>query len=125
MNNIPTKTECKEHNCKIDKKNIITIYNPEKKYNIKMCDCIIKCKNNKYIIIEILCGTLTLKEFKDKLGQIKNCEKILTKNNLKASQYLIYKKKEKKDAQILNKLILKEKKLQLKIFKNQAIKICN
>ncbi|MEO1927147.1 MAG: AAA family ATPase, partial [Nautiliaceae bacterium] len=61
---------------------------------------------------------------KDKLNQIKNCEKVLAKNNIKASKYLIYKKKEKKDIQLLSKLVLKEKSLQLKTYTNQAIKIC-
>jgi len=125
MDNIPTKKECKEHECKIDKKNIGIIYKPEKKFNVKMCDCIIKCKkNNKFIIVEILCGTLTLKEFKNKLNQIKNCEKILSKNNIKAPKYLIYKKTEKRDGELINKLLLKEKNLQLKTYTNQAIKIC-
>ena len=38
---------------------------------------IIECKNGKVVIIEILCGTLTYKEYKDKCEQLKNCIKIV------------------------------------------------
>ena len=76
--------ECKEHNCKINKKNIKTIYKTDKgiKKNIpnitnKLCDCIIECEDGKIVIVEILCGTLTYREYKDKLEQLKNCIKIV------------------------------------------------
>ena len=76
--------ECKEHKCKIDKKNIKTIYKPDKgiKKNIpnitdKLCDCIIECEDRKIVIVEILCGTLTNKEYKDKLKQLENCINIV------------------------------------------------
>ena len=76
--------ECKEYKCKINKQNIKTIYKPDKgiKKNIpnitdKLCDCIIECEDGKIVIVEILCGTLTYKEYKDKLEQLKNCIKIV------------------------------------------------
>ena len=79
-----TVDKCKESNCNINNKNIKIIYKPDKgvKKNIpditnKLCDCIIECNDGKIVVIEILCGKLTYKEYKDKLEQLKNCIKIV------------------------------------------------
>ena len=79
-----TVDKCKEHDCKIDNKSVKIIYKPDKKTkknipNItdKLYDCIIECKDGKIVIVEILCGTLTYKEYEDKLKQLKNCIKIV------------------------------------------------
>ena len=81
---LETVEECKEHNCKINKKNIKTIYKPDKgiKKDIsnitnKLCDCIIECNDGRIVIVEILCGTLTHKEYNDKLEQLKSCINIV------------------------------------------------
>jgi len=123
---IPTKNKCKEHNCVINNKNIIKIYNPEKTTNQKMCDCIIECKNSEIILIEILCGKLTSKEFKDKYTQLQNCDKLANKFlNKSTKKYLVIKTKEnsKKDP-LLHKLILSKKEIKIKEYKNKAIEIC-
>jgi hypothetical protein len=82
---LKTKEECREHHCKINKKNIAIIYKPDigLKKSIstinskKFCDCIIECNNNCIVIVEILCGKLTYSEFKDKIEQLQNCIEIV------------------------------------------------
>jgi len=75
---------CKEHNCSINNRNIKVIYKPDietkkevPKKNNKACDCIIECNDGKISIVEILCGKLTYKEYKDKLKQLESCIEIV------------------------------------------------
>ncbi|MBN2825105.1 MAG: hypothetical protein JXQ76_07280 [Campylobacterales bacterium] len=84
-----TSTQCKEHNCKVERQNIKQIYKPDKGFldkqvaqklfgsENKICDCIIECENEQIIIVEILCGKLTQSEIKDKKIQLENCCKVV------------------------------------------------
>ncbi len=84
-----TKDKCSDGECKVNKKNIKTIFKPDDGFldkalesslfpsSYKICDCIIICNNENIVIVEILCGTLTYKEFKDKSIQIENCYKVI------------------------------------------------
>jgi hypothetical protein len=86
--------ECKEHNCKIDKRDIKAIFKPDNGFldkdlekslfppSYKICDCILVCQNSDIMIVEILCGTLTFSEFKDKSKQLENCCRVLKNQNL-------------------------------------------
>ena len=88
------KDKCRDGDCKVNKKNIKAIFKPddgildEKLKNelfppsYKICDCIIVCNNDDIVIVEILCGTLTYKEFKDKSIQLENCYKLINKLGL-------------------------------------------
>ena len=85
-----TNINCKEHDCKVNKKNIKIIYKPDDGFldknierkifptgSYKVCDCIVICNDDSIHIVEILCGTLTYREFKEKTEQLKNCLKIV------------------------------------------------
>jgi len=103
-------SSCAEHNCKINKKNIKTIYKPDYGFinksietilfptgKYKICDCIIVCDNNDLIIVEILCGKLTSTELKEKKEQLENCCKVtqhLSVFNKVKKIVLLYKKLE-------------------------------
>jgi len=83
------KDKCGDGECKVNKKNIKTIFKPDDGFldknlesklfpsSYKICDCIIICNNGNIVIVEILCGTLTYKEFKDKSIQLENCYKVI------------------------------------------------
>ena len=113
---------CKESSCRVNKKNIKKVFKPdngfkdsqiEKKLfpnDYKICDCIIICKDNSIVIVEILCGTLTYKEFKEKIEQLKNCYTVVKTMGLedKIKQITLqYKKREKdkKNPQFAKKLL--------------------
>ncbi len=83
------ESNCSEHSCKINKKNIKVIYKPDNGFikksieialfptgKYKICDCIIVCNNDDLIIVEILCGKLTSTELKEKKEQLENCCKV-------------------------------------------------
>jgi len=78
--------QCKEHRCKVDRSNIVSLFKPDKGFldkaieqklfpdsNYKICDCILSCSNGNITLVEILCGTLTTRELKEKTEQLKNC----------------------------------------------------
>ena len=76
------EAHCKEHDCQVNRKGVRRIYKPEEGLkkeidgiviNDKRCDCIIECEDGQFVVVEILCGTLTYKEFKDKQSQLENC----------------------------------------------------
>lgn len=115
------KDNCKDNECKVNKKNIKTIFKPDDGFidkalerelfanSYKICDCIIICKDEKIIIHEILCGKLTYSEFKEKSQQLHNCLKVVEELGLieKVKQVsLQYKKLEdsKKNPQLKKKL---------------------
>jgi len=118
---LETKESCKEHNCAINRRNIRAIYNPEgnpkknivKKSN-KACDCIIECDNGQIIIIEILCGRLTFREYKDKLKQLESCIDIVEQckraENIR-KVILIYKKLDANRNSEFKKKIISNKKI--------------
>ncbi len=116
-------TNCSERRCRVNKKNIKVIYKPdggflnkalEKKLfptgSYKICDCITICKNDNIAIIEILCGTLTFGEYKEKCEQLENCCKVIAdcglKNKVKKI-ILLYKNREpnSKNSQFRKKLL--------------------
>ena len=118
-----TAKGCKEHSCKINNKNIKTIFKPDNGFldkniekllfasnSYKICDCIAICKNDDLVIVEILCGKLTYREFKEKCEQLENCCKVITHQGLKTGIkkiVLLYQKLEsnKKNPQLRKKLI--------------------
>jgi len=85
---------CKEHDCNINNKNVKVIYKPDNGFldksiekeifgsDYKICDCIIVCNNDNIVIVEILCGTLTYKEYKEKCEQLENCHKVVAHKGL-------------------------------------------
>jgi len=103
------KDKCNDENCKMDKKNVKKIFSPEiylredvldflKKKQLKrgnenpnLCDCIVVCCNGKIFIVEILCGSLTSKEFSSKKEQIKACITAIKYIDLKVERcYIVY-----------------------------------
>ena len=88
------KDKCSDGGCKVNKKNIKTIFKPDDGFldeelqntlfppSYKICDCIIVCNNDNIIIVEILCGKLTYSEFKEKSKQLENCHKVVAHKGL-------------------------------------------
>ena len=88
------KENCKDNDCKVNRKNIKTIFKPDDGFidkalenqlfqpDYKICDCIIICKDGKIIIHEILCGKLTKSELDDKSEQLNNCLKVVKEKGL-------------------------------------------
>ncbi len=88
------KDQCKEGKCKVNKQNIKKIFKPDDGFldsqlekrlfssSYKICDCIIVCNNNKIVIVEILCGKLTYREYKEKYEQLENCHKVVKNKGL-------------------------------------------
>jgi len=89
------KNKCSDGSCKINQKNIKKIFKPDDGFidkikekelfpsgSYKICDCIIICDNNNIVIVEILCGKLTYKEFKEKSEQLENCCKVVSNQGL-------------------------------------------
>jgi hypothetical protein len=117
------KERCKDGSCKIDKSNIRAVFKPDDGFkdtsienqlfptgSYKICDCIIVCKNDNIVVVEILCGTLTYKEFKEKSEQLENCCKVIDNQNLKNKIHKIilqYKKLEnpKRNPSLRKKLL--------------------
>ena len=116
------KDNCKDNDCKVNKKHIKTIFKPDDGFvdkilekelfgsSYKICDCIIICEDNKIIIHEILCGKLTYSEFKEKSEQLKNCIKVVEKLGLEKEIKQVsiqYKKIEdsKKNPQLKKRLL--------------------
>jgi len=92
------KDKCSDGVCKVNKKNIKKIFKPDDGFlnkveenrlfpsgSYKICDCIIVCDNDNIVIVEILCGTLTYGEFKEKSEQLKNCHKVVKDRGLVAN----------------------------------------
>ncbi len=138
------KQDCKESDCKVNKKKIKKIFDPEaglktKKVqilrgvkktsgNYKICDCIILCNNNIIYLIEILCGKLTSGELNDKIEQINNCKKMLKNIDLKEEKsYILYKNKDTKNINF-KKVFLNPDLSKQKIFptqiKNFTFSVC-
>jgi len=94
-NLLERKEDCKDNGCKITNLKNVVIFKTEesdkaknllKRYGYekspKYCDCIIfkgRGKRCLIIIIEILCGTLTAKELRDKENQVITWKDILEK----------------------------------------------
>jgi len=89
------KDRCYEGKCKVNKKNIKKIFKPDDGFldkaeekrlfpsgSYKICDCIIICNNGNIVIIEIICGTLTYSEFKEKSKQLESCHKVVSDKGL-------------------------------------------
>jgi len=89
------KEKCSDNDCKVNKKNIKTIFKPDDGFldkglekslfpsnSYKICDCIIICNDNSIVIVEILCGTLTYREYKEKYQQLENCYKVVSSQSL-------------------------------------------
>jgi len=89
------KNKCSDNDCKVNKKNIKTIFKPDDGFlnkvleaelfpssSYKICDCIIVCNDDNIVIVEILCGTLTYKEYKEKCQQLENCYKVVSSEGL-------------------------------------------
>jgi len=89
------KDKCSDGACKVNRKNIKKIFKPDDGFidelerkrlfpssSYKICDCIIVCDNDNIIIVEILCGTLTYREFKEKSEQLENCHKVVSDKGL-------------------------------------------
>jgi len=121
-----TKDRCVESECRVNRKNIKTIYKPDegikdnsikqtlfnRQIEPKMCDCIIECQDGKIVILEILCGTLTNSELNDKTKQLENCYKIAKEKSIKVDKiYLAYKKLDKKSALLLKKKLVTQRVL--------------
>jgi len=83
--------KCKEYKCKINSQNIKKIFKPDNGFldkaieqklfpsgSYKICDCIIVCEDSNLVLVEILCGKLTHREFKEKKEQLENCCKTVT-----------------------------------------------
>ena len=131
--------ECKENECKINKKDIQKIYKPDlgildKKLkkelfgNVKqvsLCDCVIIKKNNHILLLEIKCGTVTNSILKETITQISNVYKILENKNIKVNQCTLICKKF--SDVMLKKSILTKRingiPLTNKTFKNTALEI--
>jgi len=114
---------CKENRCKIDRQNIKMIYKPDSGFldtklrqklfpsnSYKICDCIVICKTGNIVIVEILCGKLTYREYKEKCEQLENCCKVVNHLGLKpkiTKIVLIYQSREsdKKNPQFRKKLL--------------------
>ncbi|MEA1954850.1 MAG: hypothetical protein U9O24_10715 [Campylobacterota bacterium] len=81
--------QCKEHSCKVNKKNIKKVYKPDSGFldktiedelfsgDYKICDCIVECEDDSLFIVEILCGKLTNRELKEKKEQLANCCRVV------------------------------------------------
>ena len=85
------KKECRDGDCRLDRRNVKKIYSPEvginkelleklkerqlvaKGQNPNICDCIVVCSDGRVFIVEILCGKLTPKELTSKKKQVKGC----------------------------------------------------
>jgi|GEM_PF-2529186 len=88
-----TSKECREHSCRVNKKNIKQIYKPDNGFldkqvahklfgdEYKICDCIIECEDGGLSIVEILCGKLTVREIKEKKQQLENCCRVIKYTN--------------------------------------------
>jgi len=90
------KDQCKDRGgCKVNKKNIKKVFKPDSGFKDKaieaslfplgtpkLCDCIIICNDDNIIIVEILCGKLTYKKFKEKSLQLENCHKVVQEYKL-------------------------------------------
>ncbi len=117
-----TKDRCKEHECSVDRKNIKKIFKPDEGFldielknrlfpsSYKICDCIIICNDDNIVIVEILCGVLTFKEFKEKSKQLENCYKVTKDIGLdrKIKNIILYYKsleESKRNPQFKKKLI--------------------
>jgi len=89
------KDRCKDNSCSVNRNNIKAVFKPDEGFldsnlknrlfppSYKICDCIIICTNDNIIIVEILCGTLTFKEYKEKVEQLENCYKVIESQGLK------------------------------------------
>ena len=121
-----TKDRCIERECKVDRRNVKTIYKPDEgildldikntlfsgQIEPKMCDCIIECSNGNIVIVEILCGTLTDRELKDKSKQLENCYKVAKEKGIRVNKiYLAYKRLDKKTALLLKKRLVSQRVL--------------
>jgi len=121
-----SKDRCIEGECRVDRRNIKTIYKPDEgikdisikdslfpdKSEPKMCDCIIVCNDDKIVILEILCGTLTKKELDDKTKQLENCYRVAIQKSIDISNiYLAYKRLDKKTATLLRKSLINKRVL--------------
>jgi len=100
--------KCSENSCKVNRKNIKKVFKPDAGFknksvknklfgngSYKICDCVVLCDNDDLIIIEILCGTLTHSELKEKKEQLENCCKVLkhiNKEDKIKKVFLLYKK---------------------------------
>ena len=138
------KDKCREHECSINRKNIKKIFKPDEgildsnlknrlfNNSYKICDCIVICENDKIVIIEILCGVLNAREFKEKSEQLQNCYRVVEYKNLKSqiSKIVLYCKKienSKKNPQLRKKLInprIYDIPLQIIQDKGSSINIC-
>ncbi|MEA2029893.1 MAG: hypothetical protein U9N49_13105 [Campylobacterota bacterium] len=99
-----TSKECKEHSCKVNRKNIKQIYKPDNGFldkqiaqqllgsEYKICDCIIECQDESVAIVEILCGKLTPREMREKKQQLESCCKVLkyTQQHDKISKIVLF-----------------------------------
>jgi len=89
------KDQCKDGDCKVNKKSIKKVFKPDDGFKdkkiknalfsgeYKICDCIIVCNDNNIVIVEILCGKLTYREYKEKCEQLENCHKVVEYSGLK------------------------------------------
>ena len=133
-----TKDRCVEKECKVDRKNIKTIYKPDEgiidnnikntlfygQIEPKMCDCIIECNSGKIVILEILCGTLTNRELNDKTKQLENCYRVAIEKSIDISRiYLVYKRLDKKTATLLKKSLINKKVLNKPLLSTNKILI--
>ncbi|MCB4744624.1 MAG: hypothetical protein LGB07_03085 [Sulfurovum sp.] len=117
------KEKCSDNDCKVNKKNIKTIFKPDDGFlnkslekslfpsnSYKICDCIIICNNDNIVIVEILCGKLTYSEYTEKYQQLENCYKVVQSQGLEnriKKVVLQYKRLEnsKRNPQFRKKLI--------------------
>ena len=88
------KEKCSDGACKVNRKNIKKIFKPDDGFldkrlqktlfpsSYKICDCIIVCDSDNIVIVEILCGKLTYKEYKEKCEQLENCHKVVKHKGL-------------------------------------------